>query len=162
MLIVQKISDALCESDSNNAGLYHQRTAAYAEELTKLDAMFQDVVDHAVRKTVVFGDRFPFRYLADAYGLGYYAAFPGCSTESDASVSTVKFLIDKVKADAIPVIFHIELSNQRMAETIAEETGASVMLLHACHNISKDDFEAGKRYIDLMTDNLNALREALY
>ena len=114
-----------------------------------------------MRKTLVFGDRFPFRYFADAYGLDYFAAFPGCSTETEASASTVAFLIDKVKAENIPVVFHIELSNAKIADTIAEAAGAKALELHAAHNISKADFESGVTYLDIMTRNADALREAL-
>lgn len=160
-LIVQKISDTLCEADAPGADAYKANTAAYLAQLDQLDAEFKAVVDGAARRTMVFGDRFPFRYLADAYGLDYFAAFPGCSTETEASAATVKFLIDKVSAEHIPVVFHIELSNEKMADTISEATGAKVLLLHACHNISRDDFLAGKGYLDLMTDNVEALREAL-
>ncbi|MDR1559488.1 MAG: metal ABC transporter substrate-binding protein [Clostridiales bacterium] len=160
-LIVQKISDALCEADAANAETYKQNTEAYLARLDELDSEFQAVVDGAARKTIVFGDRFPFRYFADAYGLEYYAAFPGCSTETEASAATVKFLIDKINDEKIPVVFHIELSNEKMANTISEATGAKVLLLHACHNITQDDFTAAKSYIDLMTANVEALREAL-
>ncbi|MEL7609791.1 MAG: metal ABC transporter substrate-binding protein [Bacillota bacterium] len=160
-LIVEKISDALSEADAANAGTYKTNTAAYLAKLDELDEAFKNVVDHAARRTIVLGDRFPFRYFADAYGLEYYAAFPGCSTETEASAATVKFLIDKINAEKIPVVFHIELSNEKMANTIAEATGAKVLLLNACHNISKADFEAGKTYIDLMRGNVETLREAL-
>ncbi|MDR2501621.1 MAG: metal ABC transporter substrate-binding protein, partial [Oscillospiraceae bacterium] len=115
----------------------------------------------AARKTIVLGDRFPFRYFADAYGLDYFAAFPGCSTETEPSAATVAFLIDKIREERIPVVFHIELSNGKMAETIAEDTGAKVLELHSCHNISRDDFQAGKTYIDIMNANVEALKEAL-
>ncbi len=160
-LIVQRISDALCKVDPVHAALYQQNTADYIAKLQELDASIQDVVDHAVRTTLVFGDRFPFRYLADAYGLSYYAAFPGCSTDTEPSAQTVAFLIKQVRADKIPVVFHIELSNEKMANTICEETGAKKLLLHACHNISKADFESGKTYLDFMAQNVEALREAL-
>jgi zinc transport system substrate-binding protein len=93
--------------------------------------------------------------------LTYYAAFPGCSTETEPSAATIKFLIDKIRAEGIPVIFHLELSNKKMAETIAESTGARVRLLHAAHNISKADFEAGLTYIDIQRANVKALEEAL-
>ncbi|MDR2610069.1 MAG: metal ABC transporter substrate-binding protein [Clostridiales Family XIII bacterium] len=160
-LIVQKIADAFSEVDAANAGTYEANAATYEAELDELDAQFKAVVDGGVRKTIVFGDRFPFRYFADAYGLDYYAAFPGCSTETEASAATVKFLIDKVNEEKIPVVFHIELANEKMAETISEATGAKVSLLHAAHNITKDDFEAGRTYVDIMTDNVSALKEAL-
>jgi zinc transport system substrate-binding protein len=151
----------LCEVDAANAAVYQQNTTAYLGKLDELDGKFQAVVDAAVRKTFVFGDRFPFRYFADAYGLNYFAAFPGCSTETEASAKTVAFLIDKINKEKIPVVFHIELSNEKMADTINEATGAKVLLLHACHNISKVDFEAGKTYVDIMTGNVDALKEAL-
>ncbi|GHU71575.1 high-affinity zinc uptake system binding-protein ZnuA [Clostridia bacterium] len=160
-LIVQKISDALSEADPTNAEAYESNTTAYLAELDELDAEFIDVVGTARRKTIVFGDRFPFRYFADAYDLTYFAAFPGCATETEASAATVKFLIDKINAEGIPTIFHIELSNEKMPDAIAEATGAKVALLHACHNISKSDFEAGVTYLDLMRANAEALREAL-
>jgi len=161
-LIVRKIADVLCEADEKNADFYRQNAAAYIEKLEELDAAFQAVMDGAARNTIVFGDRFPFRYFADAYGLEYFAAFPGCSTETEPSARTVAFLIDKVKAEKIPVIFHIELSNERMADTISEETGAKKRLLHSCHNITRDDFQKGLGYLDLMTRNIEALREALH
>jgi zinc transport system substrate-binding protein len=160
-IVAQRISDALCEADAANADTYRANTAAYLNKLDDLDSQFQAVVDTAARKTIVFGDRFPFRYFADAYGLDYFAAFPGCSTETEPSAATVAFLIDKVKTERIPVVFHIELGNGKIASTIAEDTGAKVLELHACHNISRDDFQAGKTYLDLMTANVGILKEAL-
>jgi zinc transport system substrate-binding protein len=159
--IVRAITDALCEKDRANAGFYQQNAASYIVKLNELDAAFQAVVNDAKRKTIVFGDRFPFRYFADAYGLSYFAAFPGCSTETEPSAATVAFLIDKIKAEKIPVVFHIELSNERMANAIAAETGAKKRPLHAVHNISKRDFDRGATYLELMTRNVDALREAL-
>jgi len=160
-LIVQAISDVLCEADGTNASAYKQNTASYLTRLDELDAAFKAAVDAGARKTLAFGDRFPFRYFADAYGLDYFAAFPGCSTETEPSAATVAFLIDKVKAENIPVVFHIELSNEKMADTICETTNAKKLLLHACHNISKSDFEKGVSYFDLMTANVEAIKEAL-
>jgi zinc transport system substrate-binding protein len=161
ILIVQRITDLLCEADNANAGFFRQNAAAYTSALEKLDAAFNEVVSGAKRKTVVFGDRFPFRYFADAYGLEYFAAFPGCSTETEASAATVAFLINKIRNEQIPVVFHIELSNERMANTISAETGAKKLLLHACHNISKRDFDAGLGYLDIMRTNVENLRQAL-
>jgi zinc transport system substrate-binding protein len=159
--MVRAITDALCDKNAANAPFYRQNRDAYIAKLTTLDAAFQTVVQDAKRRTIIFGDRFPFRYFADRYGLSYFAAFPGCSTETEPSAATVAFLINKVKAERIPVIFHIELSNERMANTIAEETGAQKRLLHAVHNISKRDFDRGATYLELMTANVDTLREAL-
>lgn len=160
-LIVEKISVSLQNADSKNADTYKKNTANYLKKLDELDTSFKDVVSNAKRKTIIFGDRFPFRYFADAYGLKYYAAFPGCSTDTEASAKTVKFLIDKVKSEKIPVVFHIELSNKKMANSISEQTGAKVLELHAAHNISKIDFENGVTYLDIMNKNVTALKEAL-
>jgi zinc transport system substrate-binding protein len=161
VLIVRAITDMLCEVDGENAAYYRQNSDEYTAKLNELDAAFREVVASAQRKTIVFGDRFPFRYFADAYGLSYYAAFPGCSTETEPSAATVAFLMDKIKNEGIPVVFHIELSNERMADAISEETGAKKLLLHACHNISKTDFEKGVSYLDLMNKNVENLKEAL-
>ncbi|MDR1997180.1 MAG: metal ABC transporter substrate-binding protein [Candidatus Margulisbacteria bacterium] len=160
-LIVQKIADTLCAVDTPNAAVYRQNAQAYTGRLRELDAELRSVVNQAARKTLVFGDRFPFRYFTDAYGLKYFAAFPGCSTETEASAATVKFLIDKVRSEKIPVVFHIEFSNRKMAATISEATGAQVRLLHSVHNVSRDDLKKGLGYIDLMRQNITALKEAL-
>lgn len=160
--IVLRISDILCEADEANALAYKENTDNYLEKLKELDMAFRTVADEAVRKTVVFGDRFPFRYFADAYGLECFAAFPGCSGETEPSAATVAFLIDKVKEEGIPVVFHTESSNGNMAATISEASGAKVMLLHSCHNVSRDDFKNGISYLQLMTQNVDALKKALY
>jgi zinc transport system substrate-binding protein len=160
--IVRVIADTLCEVDAENAAFFRQNAQAYIAQLDALDREFQAVVNGARRKTIVFGDRFPFRYLTDAYGLNYFAAFPGCSTDTEPSAATVAFLIDKIKAERIPVVFHIELSNERMADTIAEETGAKKLLLHAAHNISKRDFDNGVTFLEIQRANVPRLREALH
>jgi zinc transport system substrate-binding protein len=166
-LIVERLTAAISEADAANAAAYDANKTAYLAKLDELDAAFQEVVDNAARKEIIFGDRFPFRYFADAYGLTYYAAFPGCSTETEASAATVAFLIDKVEQDNIPAGFHLELSNERMANAIAESvkdnTGREiqVLLLHACHNVTKADFEGGASYLSLMTANVETLKEAL-
>jgi zinc transport system substrate-binding protein len=161
-LIVQKLADALGTVDTPNATVYRQNAKNYAAELDKLDTDFRALVGGAKRKTLIFGDRFPFRYFADAYGLKYFAAFPGCSTETEASPATIRFLIDKTKQEKIPVVLHIELSNQKMAKAIAEATGARVRQLHAAHNITRQDFQNGLGYLDLMRQNITVLKEALY
>ena len=160
-LITKKIAEAMCAADPRNTAAYQANTEAYLAKLDELDAAFRDVVDRGARKTIAFGDRFPFRYFTDAYGLDYCAAFPGCSTETEASVNTVLLLIEKIRAEGIPVVFHAELSNENMARAIGRATGARVLQLHACHNISRADFEAGRTYLDLMGENLEALRQAL-
>ena len=160
-LICEKIAEALCEVDAENADKYNENLVSYKGELTELDEAFKKVVAEGNRKTLVFGDRFPLIYFVKAYGLDYYAAFPGCAADTEPSGATVAFLINKVKEDNIPVVFHIELSTGKIADTICEATGASKMQFNACHNITKADLEAGVSYLDLMWDNVEALKAAL-
>jgi zinc transport system substrate-binding protein len=160
-VIVEAISEALCAVDAANAEEYRANTASYLEKLGALDRTFEDIVANGARKTLVFGDRFPFRYFADVYGLEYYAAFPGCAEQTEPSAQTVAFLIDKVRAENIPVVFSIEMSSGKIADTICEATGAKKRVLHSCHTISREDFLAGRTYLELMAANAEALKEAL-
>lgn len=161
ILITNSIRDVLCFIDSGNAETYQANAKKYTEQLSKLDAEFRNVVDHASRRTVVFGDRFPLRYFTEAYGLDYWAAFPGCSTETEPSAATIAFLVDKVKAEKIPVVFKIELSNGNVAKAISEATGAKVLTFYSCHNLSRQQFEDGATYLSLMQKNIESLKEAL-
>ena len=161
-LIVNVIVETLSALDSRNADTYRANADAYIDELDALDAAFQAVVDRSARTTVLFGDRFPFRYMANAYGLTYYAAFPGCATETEASAATIATLIDKVRAEKIPVVFSIEFSNGKIADVICESTGAVRLEMHSCHNLSKTDFDTGLGYLELMYRNVEALKEALW
>lgn len=147
--------------DKKNKAAYEKNAAAYIKKLDKLDGEFRDVVKNSKRKEIVVADRFPFRYFCDEYGLKYYAAFPGCSTDTQPSAKTVAFLTDKVKSDKIPVVFHIELSNEEMSKSIAEATGARSILLNAVHNVSDQDFKNGATYVSLMEHNVKVLKEAL-
>jgi zinc transport system substrate-binding protein len=160
--IVERISQTLCEVDPANAGFYRANTAACLEELDALDAEFRSIVSGGVRHTLVFADRFPFRYFTDAYGLDYYAAFPGCSTDTEPSAAGVAFLVTKVRAEKIPVVLYIEFSNGRMADAVSEETGAEKQLFHSAHNVSRDDLAAGATYLYIMRRNAEVLRKALW
>lgn len=159
--ICQKLADTFAAADSAHAAAYAQRCGDYVEKLNQLDAEFRDVVEHAARKTMVFADRFPLRYFSDAYGLDYYAAYPGCADAAEPSAATVAFLIDKVRAEGIPVVFTIELSNGKLADTICEATGAKKLEFATCHNVTAQAFADGATYLQLMERNVQALREAL-
>ena len=159
--ISRTITDKIHKIDPENWSLYESNYSEYRIKLEKLDSDFKDVVNNSNRKVLIFADRFPFRYFVDDYGLGYYAAFPGCSSETEASAKTISFLINKVKEDNIPVILTIEFSNKKIANAISKETGAKILEFNSAHNISKEDFENGKTYLDIMNDNLNVLKEAL-
>lgn len=159
--IVNEITNVLCEIDSDNAEYYAANANVYIEQLRELDGKFREVVENSEHKLIVFGDRFPLLYFVREYGLDYYAAFPGCASETEPSAATVAFLIDTVKQENIPVIFYIELSNHKVADAIAECTNTKTAQFNTCHNITADDFEAGETYLSLMTSNVDILKEAL-
>ncbi len=159
--IVAEICTVLSKVDPENANVYQKNTDAYIVQLKDLDKEFKDVINNSDRKTIIFGDKFPLRYFAEEYGLTYYAAFPGCSTETEPSPDTVAFLIDKAKEEKVPVIYYLELSSQKIADTICEGAGAKKLLFHSCHNVSKDDFNSGVTYLELMKQNVRNLKEGL-
>ncbi len=159
--IVKAMTAELISLDPDNASTFQANADAYVKQLEALDQSFREVVNASNRKTIVFADRFPVRYFVEEFGLNYYAAFPGCSAETDASAATVASLIDRVKADNIPVVFYIEMSNKQMANTVAEATGAMPLLFHSTHNVTKAEFEGGATYLSLMQNNVIALLVAL-
>ncbi len=161
VLICQAISDALCKIDEKNAQTYRDNAYEYINKLENLDRDLAEITSNAKRKTLIFGDRFPFLYLAREYGLEYYSAFPGCAAEAEPSASTVSFLINKVLEEEIPVVFYIEFSTQKVADIICEGTNAKKLLLHSCHNVTKKEKEEGVSYIKLMEQNIKNLTEAL-
>jgi len=161
VFLCEAIRDAFCSADPDNASAYTYNCAEYVQKLSVLDGRFSEVVNKAKRKTVVFAERFPFRYLFEDYGLTYFAAFPGCSSETEPTLDTINFLVNKIENNAIPVVFYIEFSSRVTADRISEATGAKTLLLHSCHNVSKEDFENGVTYLSLMEQNLTNLTEAL-
>ena len=161
ILISKAIMDTLSKLDPEGKSSYEQQYARYESELSKLDRDFKEMIQAAGSRTIVLGDRFPMRYFTREYGLAYYAAFPGCSAQTEPSAKTIAFLMDTIKEDKIPVVFFIEFSNQKAARLIAEETGAKALLLHSAHNVTRQELDNGVTYISIMADNLNNLREAL-
>lgn len=159
--IVKNMTKTIEKLDGKNKATYEKNADAYVEKINKLDGEFREVVKNGKRKEIIVADRFPFRYFCEEYGLKYYAAFPGCSTDTQPSAKTVAFLTDKVKEDKIPVVFHIELSNEEMSKSIAEATGAKSRLLNAVHNVSDEDFRNGATYVSLMEHNVEVLKETL-
>ena len=159
--ICRGICDALCKADRENAEVYAARTEEYVAQLGELDAAFREVVENARRDTLVFGDRFPLLYFCKTYGLHYRAAFHGCAGDTEPSLGTLKYLIDKVRDESIPVVYTIELSSQKVARAIAETTGAKVVTFHSCQQVTREEFNSGASYLDLMWDNVEALREGL-
>lgn len=160
-LMAEKLASRLAEMDPEHAEGFAENARTTAQQFDKLDKEIRQIVDHAKRKTLIFADRFPLRYFADAYGLDYFAAFSGCSVNTEASPKTVAFLIDKVKEEKIPVVFSIEFSSGQMADAVCEATGAKHRTFHSCHNISADELARGETTLSLMEKNLEFLKEAL-
>lgn len=164
-LICQAISDALCEADPANADTYRANTAAYQKQLQALDAQYTDMVEQeAVRDTFLVADRFPFRYLAQDYGLQYYAAFAGCSAETEASFATIAFLSEKVEALRLPCVLTVENSSKALAKTVWENAGnrdGEILTLDSLQSVTQTDIDNGVTYLSEMQKNLDVLRTAL-
>lgn len=160
-LIVDGIKREAVRLDAPNAAYYEQNAAAYSEKILALDSCFDELLA-GERRYFVFGDRFPLLYFFKEYDLNYYAAFPGCGAETEPSAQTIAFLTEKLsESDTVPTVFCIELSNRKLAETLADENGLSVEEFHTCHNITADDFAAGESYVSLMERNYQTLQSAL-
>ena len=155
------ISETLQDIDAQNSDYYSDNELIYTQLLSNIDNQFESIVENSSRKTIVFGDRFPFLYFVSDYGLNYECAFPGCSSETEPSIATVRRLIDFVKDESIPVVFYLEFSNGKTADLIAEDTGAKTLEFCSCHNVTKEQFESGISYIALMQQNAKNLEEAL-
>ena len=163
-VLVKSISEALQKIDAANADAYKKNADSYIESLKALDADYKAVVDAASTKTILFGDRFPFRYMVDDYGLTYFAAFVGCSAESEASFETITFLAKKVDELALPAIFTIEGKDKRIAETISQNTASKdqkILTLDSMQSVSSGDIKNGTTYMSIMESNLSVLKEAL-
>ncbi len=160
--IVKSLENTLCELGVTDDDTLRAAAKEYCNKLEALDAQFAQTVSAAPRKTLVFGDRFPFRHFADSYGLSCESAYEGCDHSAEPSAAAVAALTDRVKNENIPVVLYIEFSNQKLADTLCEATGAEKRLFHSCHNLTKAEMEGGKTYLSLMTANLAVLKEALY
>lgn len=155
------LRETLCSADPENAEIYRENCAAYLAELESLDSHFAALRGRAVRDIVVFADRMPFLYLCEAYGLRYRAAFPGCSSDTEPSLATISSLIDQVTEERIPVVYTVDLDSQKIAETVAEATGAEIETLYSMQTVSRADFDAGETYLSLMERNYQALVRGL-
>jgi zinc transport system substrate-binding protein len=158
------IADTLSETDPDYAEYYQENASAYIGKLADLDARYTDTVNGSACKTILFGDRFPFRYLADDYGLTYFAAFSGCSAESEASFETIVFLAGKTDELGLPAVLTIEHPKTRIAETIVQATSAKdqkILVLDSMQGTTVSDIQAGMTYLSVMESNLEVLKEAL-
>ena len=163
-ILTNAIADAIETIDPQNADTYRGNAAAYTDRLNALDKEYQAAVDAAKVKTVLFGDRFPFRYMVDDYGLDYYAAFVGCSAETEASFATVTFLASKVDELGLKAVMTIEGSDKKIAETIISNTQTKdqqILTMDSLQSVTSEDVANGTTYLSVMESNLGVLKEAL-
>ena len=157
MIMVQNILEALCEVDPENADYYQANADAYLNELEALNHEFEEVVAHAKRQTIYHGGRFAMQYLTNEYGINYISA----PFEAEPSAALVAQMIKEMKEQQIPAIYYEELVDPKISQMISEETGAQMLLLHSCHNVSKEEFNQGVTYLSLMKQNVENLRVGL-
>lgn len=163
-ILVDSLAEALALMDEENAGVFEQNAAAYIEKLEQLDGAYEKAVEEAELDTLLFGDRFPFRYLTEDYGLNYYAAFTGCSAETEASFETIAFLAEKLDELELPAVMVIESSDQKLAQTIIGSTqkkDQKILVMNSLQSVNRTDMENGASYLSIMEENLEILKEAL-
>ncbi|MBO4731611.1 MAG: zinc ABC transporter substrate-binding protein [Spirochaetaceae bacterium] len=163
-VITQVLSEAVIKLDSKNAAAYKANTESYVSSLSALDGEFAKAVSQAKTKTLVFADRFPFRYLTDDYGLKYYAAFAGCSAESEASFETIIFLAKKIDEYALNTVLTIEKSNKKIAKTVVSNTktkNQQILEMDSLQSVTQKEIKDGKTYLNTMRQNLAVLKTAL-
>ena len=164
-ILVKKIAEELSKIDAAHASAYKQNAEAYIAQIQSLDAEYRTAVESAARKTVLFGDRFPFRYLVDDYGIKYYAAFVGCSAESEASFETIAFLAGKMDSESLPSIFIIENGNEKIAKAVLAASknskSAQIFTINSMQSITEEQINNGINYLSLMKANLENLKKAL-
>jgi zinc transport system substrate-binding protein len=162
--LVRSISEAIEKLDPGHADAYRKNTAAYLEKLSALDAEYRTAAAEANVTTLLFGDRFPFRYLADDYGLSYYAAFAGCSAETEASFETITFLAHKAEELGLSAVLTIEGTDHRIAETVVQNTGTKdqrILTMDSMQSVTAKDVQNGTTYLSIMESNLSVLKDAL-
>ena len=163
-IICRYISDKLSEIDGEHKEIYASNTSAYIRRLSELDMKYDTVIDKSARKILLFADRFPFRYMTDDYGLKYYAAFSGCSAESEASFETVKFLAEKTDEFNLPCVITIDGTKYKIAETVIANTktkNQKILVLDSMQSKTSNDIKNGASYLSVMERNLEVLKAAL-
>lgn len=157
------LAKELGNMDKNNAQIYQSNAQAYCDALNNLDGKYSEVVNNAQYNTLLFADRFPFRYMAKDYGLSYFAAFSGCSAETEASVETIAFLAGKLKELELPAVMIIDGSDEDVASTVVETAGRGcpILALNSLQSVTSENVASGATYLDIMTENLSVLEKAL-
>ena len=160
-ILCRAVCDAICKADPANEDFYRANCDGYCAQIEALDARFADLCESAPRKLLVFADRFPMLYFCREFGLDYRAAFHGCSGDTEPSLATIKFLIDKVENENIPVVYTIDFGTKKVAAVVSECTGAAIETIYSMQTVSRADFDAGETYLTLMERNFDALRKGL-
>ena len=160
-ILCRAVCDAICKADPANEDFYRANCDDYCAQIEALDARFADLCESAPRKLLVFADRFPMLYFCREFGLDYRAAFHGCSGDTEPSLATIKFLIDKVEDENIPVVYTIDFGTKKVAAVVSECTGAAIETIYSMQTVSRADFDAGETYLTLMERNYDALRKGL-
>ncbi len=155
--IVKVLCEALCELDAADEAIYRSNAEKYLAELKELDEDFAALSDVIGKRPLIIGDRFPFLYLANAYGFEFASPFRGCSAHTEASMAEIASVIEIARENGAKTVFSVDFSSEKMANSIADEVGASVARLYSCHTASGDDMEKGNGYIEIMRKNLSAL-----
>ena len=164
-MLVKALAESIAKLDTAHATEYHMNAALYIAKISALDAQYRATMENATVKTILFGDRFPFRYLVEDYGIKHYAAFVGCSAESEASFETITFLAGKMDSLALPAIFTIDGSDGKIAHAILEASkqskGAEILTLNSMQSVTNEQIKAGADYLSIMRDNLEVLKKAI-
>ena len=161
VVLCRAVCDAICKADPANEDFYRANCDGYCAQIEALDARFAALCESAPRRLLIFADRFPMLYFCREYGLDYRAAFHGCSGDTEPSLATIKFLIDKVEDEDIPVVYTIDFGTKKVAGVVSECTGAAIETLYSMQTVSRADFDAGETYLTLMERNFEALRKGL-
>lgn len=159
--LVSKISDEVSKLDSKNKSIYYRNGLDYIEKISKVQSEIENTVNSSESKKIVVGDRFPLLYFATEFSLDWECAFPGCSTETEPSLDRLSKLTDTIEKDKIKTILKLEMSENKVADTLADETNTKVRTFYSAESVSKEDFANNITYVDLMERNNNALKEAL-
>lgn len=157
----EAIYEAICEVDSKNADYYKNNLDTLVASFYDLDKNLRALSQKQEKKPLIFGDRFPFLYLTVEYGFEYMAAFPGCNEQTEPDIKTLDRLIEHIKENGINTVFYTEFSNAKTANMLCEETGAVPLMLHSCHNVTKEEKEKGVTYVSLMNENIKKLKIAI-
>lgn len=159
--MVRVIADSLSSADPEGAAIYSANAEEYIKKLNGLDGRLQNIAQNRKRSTALFAGKFAFSYMFERYGFEYIAAYSSCSADGEPEAAEMVRIIDSIRNDGVPCVYYEELTEPRVARTIADETGCEMLLLHSCHNLSREEFERGATYIELMNQNVTNLEKGL-